>query len=1193
MREVIYVGGEEKQAYQSEALDTAVRRVGDVDVVDAILADCPKTDVSKLLCYALEVKQYDVAASLYKFQNRHLDVPQPSDLLQGPSQKNRAHRDIEYIMHCMLGVRFISVPSDGDRYAPLPGQDSEAKFSVDTQKHLLATCSNGVTYNVSLALKYANLYYFILDFVERRDLLLAFQKRLHHISDESELGEVSAIGRRDAPLYVHKVEQEAVYHYTGVFFKGMNALLRGEALVETNVAVLEVRLCQVLLSVSMVNKLSDLSARDLTLVRYEGEVPAPVSLAMDAGDLVRRSGMNSFSSQPDGVAEFSGHRSKIVLRGSLFGSIARFSRLPQEGEHLLPPGCMQTVDKVFQGGKLVYGARLIYGVMADNADEYMVDQALYQVAIVVSYAYADTPDALFGVNRHNHALSHHVRVVSYVDAVVQYFAKHAADPLFQQYCKGLVAEERNIIKVLLAFSKVGRESEIAFFDDPGLYQQYQNASVAHLIVFLKEACNFDDERCRFYAEILRYMGNPDFTEIATGNAQQKQEKIWINHIITLAHKLDLLRCYGKGSYQRSLHVYGDVCGSSADQTVVDLSDSQSIDLTNLKKQVWLALKLTGDRVMFSDMDMPIIEYDEAVFARSNGDVSYCKERCAQAALMMKVLEQKKSDVNAIFQKMQTIPGRECLQQLALLPKNTLVNQMKRRDFWVALSCQETLGMIFEAVSYLVCEQPDYPYDPGELFVYKAIQRGDWDSILKIISLVGVENMLMQRTWRTNVFQLLYFEAVKGGDVDLCKELEKYPIDVDADDNSFNSVMHLAIIYSQNDILLHLLELDEIDINHKDVLSRSPLMRALVEEQRWMASKILSHPKVDVDRQDAYGCTPLMAVISSDIDDDMFDTIVSHRTFKINTQGNDGLTALHYAVYNKRHAFVDRLLAQPGIDLTLTHSEGYTVFMYAVASGDVDVVRKFLPLVGSTINKQSVLGETALIQALKNCNPDIINMVMRHPSVDVDIADNEGHMPLYYAIRMNGVNAVRYLCGKVSDVNARFGTADDAHTALTLAVSMKHYAVVNVLLSMTAVDVNVMRKGLSPLMVAVQSGNIVMVKALLARPDVNVDLTDLVGRNALHLAVIEGSVEIVNLLLPLSSSAVNAKMKYGNTPLMIAAMLSRVEIARALLHHEDIDLKVRNDEGRTADDVARGRIRGKITEDMLIDVDRAPSPPSCR
>ncbi|PPQ96099.1 hypothetical protein CVT26_004731 [Gymnopilus dilepis] len=81
-----------------------------------------------------------------------------------------------------------------------------------------------------------------------------------------------------------------------------------------------------------------------------------------------------------------------------------------------------------------------------------------------------------------------------------------------------------------------------------------------------------------------------------------------------------------------------------------------------------------------------------------------------------------------------------------------------------------------------------------------------------------------------------------------------------------------------------------------------------------------------------------------------------------------------------------------------------------------------------------------------------------------------------------------------------------------------------------------------------------------------------GAAALHLAIRCGSVQTVALLLSHRAISPNGVHPPGSgtTPLHLAASLGRLDVVNLLLEQEDIDDSLRDAQGRTCREVARGR-----------------------
>ena len=136
------------------------------------------------------------------------------------------------------------------------------------------------------------------------------------------------------------------------------------------------------------------------------------------------------------------------------------------------------------------------------------------------------------------------------------------------------------------------------------------------------------------------------------------------------------------------------------------------------------------------------------------------------------------------------------------------------------------------------------------------------------------------------------------------------------------------------------------------------------------------------------------------------------------------------------------------------------------------------------------------------------------------------------------------------------------TLLCIASYNYKLGIVRELLSRPGIDVNLVTEdGGTPLLYAAQRGYAEVIKLLLAAPGINVNLATDDGVTPLYIAVQEGHVEVVRLLLAAPGINVNtATLDVGAAPLITAATKGREEIVRLLLDAPDIDINTRMYDG---------------------------------
>ncbi|WP_133130932.1 SidE phosphodiesterase domain-containing protein [Legionella yabuuchiae] len=272
-----------------------------------------------------------------------------------------------------------------------------------------------------------------------------------------------------------------------------------------------------------------------------------------------------------------------------YPSIRSLSNNEEENEVILPAGLQVMYLQEEQG--LV--ARIISSPDYDH-DEYWSQHALrFAYLNHLNRPYKDEIDFIMldetEIHRPVHGLAHTQRVMSYIPLVIDYFAMHADNEEFRIYCQFIRnTEVAQMIKISAAFSVSGRESEVSFKDDPVKYEEYRRISCVN---FLNYAALFP-ESCppaslTWMGEIIQYMGNPEYS--ATINTRESlpiRQTLYSYYILSMAHKLDLLRCYDSDQVIRAFDNY---------EQLVRRSDLQKLHFGQLLRYALGLIGKHGDK----------------------------------------------------------------------------------------------------------------------------------------------------------------------------------------------------------------------------------------------------------------------------------------------------------------------------------------------------------------------------------------------------------------------------------------------------------------------------------------------------------------------------------------------------------------------------------------------------------------------
>lgn len=242
-------------------------------------------------------------------------------------------------------------------------------------------------------------------------------------------------------------------------------------------------------------------------------------------------------------------------------------------------------------------------------------------------------------------------------------------------------------------------------------------------------------------------------------------------------------------------------------------------------------------------------------------------------------------------------------------------------------------------------------------------------------------------------------------------------------------------------------------------------------------------------------------------------------------------------------------------------------------------------------------DEALLQKVKNLE-GIVLSIIRHPGVDLNITDANGHSLLMMASINGDSGMVAAVALSKQDAEPEIDQKDSAgNTALIYAAGAGQEAVVRYLLDQGSEVSHTNKMGANALMYACRSGNDKVVSLFkldqkevsakdrngntplhylvstendagkeivvdrLLKAKANVNEQNYKGETALSIAVQSGNVELAKKLM--KKADVNLPDKNGNTPLIHACLLNDAAMIEVLLKNKNIDVRHHNKQGISA------------------------------
>ncbi len=342
-------------------------------------------------------------------------------------------------------------------------------------------------------------------------------------------------------------------------------------------------------------------------------------------------------------------------------------------------------------------------------------------------------------------------------------------------------------------------------------------------------------------------------------------------------------------------------------------------------------------------------------------------------------------------------------------------------------------------------------------------------------------------------------AAKNGYLNVVRQLVKAKYDLNQVNVDGESALFIASQNSHYNIVEFLLSAgadpETIDINGANSLLIAS------EKGHYRIVKLLLTTNINIHQIDNLGYSALLNAI--DVNNIDMVKLLLHYNFDINQSTTAGFSSLYIAVNNNALEIVN-LLIKAGANINHANHKGSTPIMRAAKLGFLEIV-KTLYFAKASINDFNKYGNSALLIAIAENNQKVVAFLLGHDANIFQI-NKSGQSAYGLAKESKSEFMMDLLIIHYLKMAVRIGKP-----ALLLAINNADVEFMMYLLNRHYDVDNLFDNKLTPLIVAILSNNIPIIKDLI-KVGANVNLKSKDGSFPLLYAVKNGELEIVNLLL---------------------------------------------------------------------------------
>ena len=428
------------------------------------------------------------------------------------------------------------------------------------------------------------------------------------------------------------------------------------------------------------------------------------------------------------------------------------------------------------------------------------------------------------------------------------------------------------------------------------------------------------------------------------------------------------------------------------------------------------------------------------------DIAYFVQRLHDL-LNSSVQSRMKESVDVLLhdatQRYQDVPDLEFLRELAARMKPTVSDNGQDDDDINAEIEQNFRNLLFRSVRQGDVKQVELLLDKGVDIHARDVVGTPMVRAAEIGQLAVVEILLARGAdplkGNTGKRLPLHF-AAEGGHLAVVSLLLKQPsVDPNSKDNLGQTALFKAANNGHSEVVEILLQQKGISPDAASNDGFTPLLQTIFERHQTVVKLLLERPDVNPNLRDtSYNQTPLW--MASTAGNEILGMFLQRKDIEINGRSRWGETPLYQAIQRKRISAAKMLLDAGADPNVLTDENRYTL-SWAAAEGSEESIELLLKQPSIQLDIPDKLGQTPLLRAADAGHTKCMRMLL-DKGANVKHADEEGRTALSLAAFKGHKVAAKFLLKNKAEINAQ---DKKGNTPLALAADKNHDAVVRFLL----------------------------------------------------------------------------------------------------------------------------------------------------